>query len=309
MKNRTSADFMLIAVALIWGSGFIAVEYAINAGMNPMMIMAGRFSVAAIVLLIFARKEIAKITKDEWMKGGVAGLLLFLGFVFQTVGQSKTTISNSAFLTATNVVFVPFIVWVITGRKPSNRIFFLALMTFAGVSILTVSPSNMMNFNIGDIYVLICAVLFASHISYLGRAVKNSNSKKITFIQIFIAAVLSLAGLGFTGLDVSADINFVAGVPSILYLGLFSTCLCFFMQTSAQKIANPSKAGIILSTESLFGTMFSILMGMEPFTLKIAAGGLVIMFSVIMTELSPQTNKKEKVNKEIFNNDPLAEQV
>jgi drug/metabolite transporter (DMT)-like permease len=71
----------------------------------------------------------------------------------------------------------------------------------------------------------------------------------------------------------------------VIYLGVFSTCLCFFIQTSAQKRTSASKAGIIMSTEGFFGTLFSILLGMEPLTAKVIIGGIVILTAVILTEV------------------------
>ena len=101
MKNiKFKADVMLLLVAIIWGSGFIATEYAINANMTPLIILAFRFTIAALVLFIFMAKKIKEISRKEWVRGGIAGVILFFAFYFQTIGQSLTTISNSAFITA-----------------------------------------------------------------------------------------------------------------------------------------------------------------------------------------------------------------
>lgn len=286
MKKYTlNADLMLLMVAIIWGTGFIAVEYAFDAGMSAVLILAIRFTVAALILLAVTFKEIKDISATEWVKGSIAGLLLFLGFYLQTAGQALTTVSNSAFITTTNVIMVPFIVWIIARRRPSLKIVLLACLTFVGVTILTWSPANGLSFNHGDLYILLCAVAFAGHIAYLELAVKGHSAKRITFIQISVAAILSLLGLFSSG-DLSlAQVNMAQGLPAVIYLGVFSTCLCFFIQTSAQKRTSASKAGIIMSTEGFFGTLFSILLGMEPLTAKVVLGGIVILTAVILTEV------------------------
>lgn len=69
------------------------------------------------------------------------------------------------------------------------------------------------------------------------------------------------------------------------YLGLFSTCLCYFLQTLAQKHTTPAKAGVLLSTEGLFGSVFSVALGMEALTVNLVAGGLIILASVTLMEL------------------------
>lgn len=292
MKKYTlNADLMLLMVAIIWGTGFIAVEYAIHAGMSAVLILAIRFTLAAIILLAFTLKDIRKITTSEWIKGSIAGVFLFLGFYLQTVGQTLTTVSNSAFITTTNVIMVPFIVWVFVKKRPTLKIVLLACLTFVGVTILTWSPSGGLSFNIGDLYILLCAVAFACHIAYLELAVKGHSAKRITFIQISVAAILSIVGLVVSEDLTFQSVNFAQGLPSVIYLGVFSTCLCFFIQTSAQKRTSAAKAGIIMSTEGFFGTLFSILLGMEPLTVKVVVGGIVILTAVILTEVKFDNKK------------------
>ncbi len=292
-KMMSRADLMLLFVAIIWGSGFIATEYAIVANMEPMLIMAFRFSIASITLFISMRGNLKEIKRKEWMRGGVAGIILFFAFYFQTIGQSMTTVSNSAFITATNVVIVPFIAWGLTRKKPQIKTVILAIVTFIGVAVLTVSPEGGIVLNTGDVYVMVCAILFALHIAYLGIAVRESKAMAIAFIQITVAAAFSLVGLMFQNPQTLTQVDYATGLPAVIYLGLFSTCLCYFLQTSAQKQTTASKAGIIMSMESLFGTLFSIAFGLEQLTNKVVIGGMIILIAVILTEVKFSHNVKQ----------------
>ena len=74
-------------------------------------------------------------------------------------------------------------------------------------------------------------------------------------------------------------------LPLLVFLGIFNTVLCFVMQTRAQKNTSASHAAIILSLESLFGYMISVLSGQDPFVLQGAIGGLVIFFGVLTSEM------------------------
>ena len=288
-KFKVNADIMLLLVAIIWGSGFIATEYAIQSGMSSMTIMAFRFPIAAIILLWFMRGKLKEITKKEWGRGIIAGTILFFAFYSQTLGQSMTTVSNSAFITATNVVIVPFIVWGLTKKRPQLKTILLAGVTFIGVAVLTVSPKGEFTLNIGDLYVVLCAILFALHIAYLGIAVNGSKAMTIAFIQISVAGILSLIGWGFERPFQFSPFEYGIGLPSVIYLGLFSTCLCYFLQTSAQTQTSASKAGIIMSMESFFGTLFSIAIGLEYLTPKVVIGGAIILAAVVLTEVKLST--------------------
>ena len=297
-KSETNADIMLVIVAIIWGCGFIGVEIALDANMSAFLIMAFRFSIAAIVLLIVTFKKIKTIKKSEWIKGSIAGVFLFTGFYLQTIGQNLTTISNSAFITATYVIMVPFIAWIIAKQKPSRKIVVLAFAVLVGVGVLTISPSQGFKLNIGDLLVLLSAMAFACHVAYVELAVSSSSPQIITFIQISVAGLLSLIGLFLFDSSAIAVANYGVGLPAVLFLGLFSTCLCFFMQTSAQKRTSAAKVGIILSTEGFFGTLFSIVLGLEPLTMKIIVGGIIIITAVILTEVKIGS-KKVLVNESV----------
>ncbi len=288
------SDAMLFLVALIWGSGFIATEYALVSHMSLMSIMALRFSIAAVTISLFNWQTFRNISKHEWFTGSIAGCILFLAFYFQTLGQSQSSVSNSAFITATNVVMIPFFAWLLTGVKPTTKTISLACLTFIGVVILTVSFSAGISVNKGDLFVALCAILFALHISYLGKVVHNQNTLHIAIIQLIIAALLSLVGGLLFSQKSPESVNYALGIPAVIYLGLFSTCLCFFLQTTAQKRVNPSKVGIILSLESLFGTLFSLLLGLEPVTVKIFIGGGIILTAVMLTEIKIPKRKTEE---------------
>lgn len=297
-KSETYADIMLVLVAIIWGCGFIGVEIALGANMSAFLIMAFRFNIAAIVLLVVTYKKIKNIKKSEWIKGSIAGVFLFTGFYLQTIGQNLTTVSNSAFITATYVIMVPFIAWVIAKQKPSRKTVVLAFVVLVGVGVLTISPSQGFKLNIGDLFILLSAMAFACHVAYVELAVSSSSPQIITFIQISVAGLLSLIGLFIFDASAITVANYRVGLPAVLFLGLFSTCLCFFMQTSAQKRTSAAKVGIILSTEGFFGTLFSIVLGLEPLTLKIIVGGIIIITAVILTEVKI-VSKKALLNESI----------
>ncbi len=91
---------------------------------------------------------------------------------------------------------------------------------------------------------------------------------------------------------VDAACDGVGGMSAVVYLGVFSTCLCYFLQTTAQKHVNSTKAAIILSTESLFGSIFSVLLGYDPLSAQMVVGGVIILASIILPEFS--FGKKEE---------------
>jgi drug/metabolite transporter (DMT)-like permease len=286
MKNPTlAADASLLLTALIWGTGFAASQYALDSGMPTTLILLFRFGIAAAALAVILNRKLKNLTPRDLKSGFVAGIILFLAFYSQTVGLMFTTPSNNAFITATNVIMVPFITWVVFRKKPKIKFFILAMTTFLGVVILSFSFETGLNFSRGDFFSLLCAFFFALHISYLDMASKKVDALVLTFLQMTVAAAFSLAAFFVMDKGSAGNTDFARGFLPVLYLGLFSTLLCFFIQTSAQKHTTSTKAAIFLSTESLFGALFSVLLRLEPFTFNMLIGGSVILFSIFASEI------------------------
>ncbi len=294
--NSKVADLALVLTALIWGSAFPVSQYAIDSNMSTSLILLLRFSIASIILLILFFKKIKTITKKEFQYGIIAGAFLFLGFYTQTIGLKYTTPSNNAFITAIYVIMVPFITMFVFKKRPKTKFFFLPLITFLGVVILTYSPSSNVLLSKGDLLTLLCALFFALHISYLGIVSKKVDVIKMTFLQMITASILSLLFFVFYDKLVITNIDYTKGILSILYLGIFSTCLCFFIQTYAQSNTSPSKAAMILSTEALFGSLFSVILKIEPFTINLLIGGSLILLTIFAAETDFSKFKKNKKN-------------
>lgn len=287
MKSKERlADLSLIGVSFLWGAGFIAVQYAIQSGLPVSLIVAMRFIIAAAAVFVFRPKRILGIKKQELVTGVVAGLILYGAFLAQTLGQAASSVSNAAFITAIYVVLVPFIIWLFKGHPPKLKMFFLVFTTLAGVLILTYQKNTpLISFSAGDMLLLLCAVGFAAHIAYLGAKAKDFNPVNITFLQMATAGVLGFGVFLATDTAALTGVDWRTGAISVVYLGLVSSAVCYFLQTWAQTITTPSKAAIMMSMESVFGSLFSILIGLEAFRLNIPLGGLVILASVILSEV------------------------
>jgi drug/metabolite transporter (DMT)-like permease len=280
-----TADLSLLLTGLIWGTGFIATHWALESGMPTTLTLLFRFSVSALILGALIFKRIRKITLQELGWGSLAGVILFLAFYAQTAGLRYTTPSNNAFLTGVNVIMVPFITWIIFKRRPKLKFFFLPLVTFIGIVFLSYSGDGTFSLTKGDLFTLLCAFFFALHISYLDVASKKIDTTILTFMQMAIASILSLVVFLLMDAQSLPTIDYMVGLPAVLYSGIFCTLITFFLQTTAQQYTASGKAAIFLSTESLFGALFSVLLNIEPFTYHMLIGGAIILFATIASEV------------------------
>jgi len=282
-NQRRQSILILLVVTMVWGGGFVATEYAIGSGLDTAWILALRFLLAAAALGALFRRKVRASTRSDVVHGVIAGASLFGGFYAQTAGQALTTVSSAAFITATSVVIIPFLLWAMARRRPAPREVFLCLASMGGVLLLTVDFAKSLSFSAGDLLVLLCAVLFALHTAYLGHSCKNDDATNVTFWQLATAGAAALVVLLLRRPPVSVP-QLVAGAWPVAYLGLFSTCLCYALKTRAQQHVPASQAGVVLSMEGVFGTLFSLALGFEALRINMALGGALITVSVILTE-------------------------
>ena len=283
----------LILVTVIWGGGFVASDMALES-MKPFQIMMVRFLLASVLMGVISwgqRKGEEKLKdRSGAIKAGVLmGVTLFMGFAFQIIGLQYTTPSKNAFLTALNVVIVPFIAFVILKKKIGAKGIIGAVMSVLGVGLLSLNGN--FTVSLGDGLTLLCAVGFAFQIFFTSEFVKKYPASVLNTVQMFTAFVLSAISLVIFGEN---DFQVTTqGWLSVLYLGVVSTTICYLIQTACQKYIDETKAAIILSMESVFGTIFSILILHEVVTVRMVIGCAVILAAVIISNMSETSEKIE----------------
>lgn len=287
-KKQYLSDISLLFVAAVWGGGFVAVKDALDT-VTPLLLMSYRFVMAASIMYIFFAKKIGKLSKTDFLSGCVVGTVLFLAFAAQTFGLQYTTASKQGFLTATYVVMVPMLYWIIYRKAPKSKAFIGSILTIAGIAMVSVSKD--MVFNKGDMLTLLCALLFALHIISLEYYTKKVDVLKLSFLQLAVAAVLFVvSALIFE--PIAFDLTPRAW-GAIVYLAIFSTFACFTVQTIAQKHTTSSHASIIMSLESVFAAIFGVLLLRETMTTLMIGGCVLIFVAILLIEVE---FKKKKVS-------------
>ena len=286
MMKKWLAIGGLILVTVIWGGGFVASDMALGS-MKPFQIMMVRFLLASVLMGMISMGQHKKEGKLENRAGAIKagilmGIALFAGFALQIIGLQYTTPSKNAFLTALNVVIVPFIAFIILKKKVGMKGIIGAIMSVIGVALLSLNGN--LTLSLGDGLTLLCAVGFAFQSCLTGEFVKEYLASVLNMVQMITAFVLSAVSLVIFGEN---DFQVTTqGWLSVLYLGVISTTVCYLLQTACQKYVDETKAAIVLSMESVFGTIFSIIILHEVITLRMVIGCAIILAAVIISNLS-----------------------
>ena len=279
--NKYKGEFGLFLVAIVWGSGFVGTQLSLEGGLTPLQVITFRFLIGSILInLIFFKTIKSNINKKAIKSGIILGVILFIAFALQTVGLLYTTASKNAFLTAVNVIVVPFIGFIVYKRKLDKISIITSITTLIGIGII--SLQNNFSINIGDLLTILCAILFGFHIFFTSEYSSDNNPFVLTSIQFITTFILSFILQICVG-EFSIDTN-TSGYLGVLYLGIFTTTLAFLMQTLCQSKVDSSKSAIILSTEAVFGAIFSVVFLGEVLTYKMMLGSLMILLSIIGSE-------------------------
>lgn len=292
-KDDYIAKLALFTAALIWGAGFIASQLALDSGLSSSAVMLGRFGIAAVLMLAIFFKPIREnIKKKRIISGMILGVLLFAAFITQILGLEYSTPSSNALITATNVVMVPFLWWAVSKQRPMRISFFTSFLCLAGIAVLSMDFSAGFSLGFGDLLTLLAAFLFACQITATGVLAPKMDFRVLVFLQLAVATLCSLIVFLLVDRDFSAFLK-PRGFAALLYLGVFSTCVCYFLQTKAQVRVPSSTAAIILSTESLFGAILSVMAGYDKLDAKLVFGGLMIFCSVILPDVWFRLNENK----------------
>ncbi|WP_340147283.1 DMT family transporter [Ruminiclostridium josui] len=256
----------------------------------PHILLGFRFTIACIMLGVIFYKRLKNITFEYLWKGGVIGLFLFLGYSTQTIGITNTTPGKNAFLTAIYCVIVPFLFWLVDKSKPDIYNYSAAVICITGIGLVSLTGS--FTVGIGDAFTLLGGFIYAAHLVAVAKLGKGKDPIILTIVQFGFAAVFSwIIGLTVEYIPKEVSIQNVAG---ILYLAVFATAVALLFQNIGQKYTHPSAAAIILSLESVFGVMFSIIFYGEKLTVRLAWGFLLIFIAVIISETKLSFIKKSK---------------
>ncbi len=274
---RLKADLTLLLAATIWGTAFVAQRTAAQSS-GVFLFNGLRFLLGALVLLPFVLRE--RRSQPEYKMSGkdkvgilVAGLLLFAAGSFQQMGLQYTTAGNAGFITGLYVVFIPLILAASSRQHLGRSTWGASLLAASGLFLL--STSGRMRLAYGDALVLVSAVVFALHVSYIGRLVQRMNVLPLAAGQYLVTA---LASLGI-GVLVESDLPTVitnAWLP-IVYTGIFSIGLGYTLQALGQRLAPPADAAILLSMEAPIAAISGwLLLGESLAPVQLAGAGLML---------------------------------
>lgn len=281
LSKPLQADLALVCITFIWGSTFTVVKQSLESA-SPILFVALRFWIAAIVCTALMPGQVRKIDRTTMFRGVVLSFILFGGFVFQTLGLRNTNPSYSAFITSLSVLLVPLLGFLVFHHKPRPQTLAGVILAIVGLFLLLARLSQI-TMGSGDFLTLICAVLFGLHILLLGRFVSVSDYRQLILLQLVGTAILGSISVP---LFEKPFLNWNPRLALALAVtGLLATAFALYVQARAQRLTTANHAALIFSLEPFFAALFAFWILGQVLTLREWCGGVLVLAGILVSEL------------------------
>lgn len=280
-------EIALVMVTMLWGSTFLIIHIAMQHS-GPLFFVGLRFTIAGLMALLVFRKHMSGLTRYEVGAGIAIGSALFLGYYLQTHGLRTITSSQSAFITALYVPIVPLLQWAVLKRPPGLMSWIGVALAFTGLILLAGPDAGTLSFSPGEAATLAGAVAIAAEIILIGLFASKVDSRRVTFVQLMTAGLLSFALMPVLGEAIPAFSWLWAGAA--IGLGLASAVIQLTMNW-AQKSVSPTRATVIYAGEPVWGGIVGRLAGDRLPALALVGAALIVA-GVIASEAKIGRRKK-----------------
>lgn len=301
MKNqKLKGNLIMLLTSIIWGTSFIAqskgVELISPTAFNGIRSLLGSVVLLPVIAVMDTVRE--KKESNSWLNknliiGGIlCGILLCTATTLQTAGMVYTSPGKAGFITALYMVIIP-IIGLFTGRKAGKVIWISVFLAVVGLYLMCINSA--FTINKGDVLIFICAFVFAGHILVIDRFSPIVDGVKLSCVQFFVCGVINI-----TGMLIFEDFNLQPVLDcsaSIAYSGIMSCGVAYTLQIIGQKYTDPTSASILMSLESVFATLTTVILVACGWSLTGGAlsfreiSGCVLMFIAIILVQLPEKGK------------------
>ncbi len=339
----------LVMVNALWGFSFPVVKmlneltdahFGINEASESTAfrvivsswMIAVRFTLALVMLVILWNRLVREATRQEWLAGAAIAVMFYVGLVLQVIGLATIPASRSGFLTSLTAVFTPLFGVIVFRRIPSRWMVMGALLAVAGVVVLTGlvewTPSGIRlaedaadRWTLGDTLTTTGSVFFAFQVLLLDYYGKRIESSRITPGMFLVTAILGWMTTLFVLFTPIRDWTLVPDmsitdwteltmrlpfVLAMFALAFFCSLLSFGWMNRYQPQITASQAAVIYSLEPVFASSWALFLpgmlapwtGMEhpneKITFGLWMGGALILLANVVALYPSKSNRETK---------------
>jgi len=270
---------VLVVVTAIWGVTFVQVKDAV--ALYPLFaFLALRFAIASCTLAPGLRR-VRTLGAGGLGAGALAGSLVGAGYVLQTAGLQRTSVSSTGFITGMYVVLTPLIALALFRAR-------IGVLTWAGIGLATAGLALLSGVHagsvVGDVLVLAGAAVYSLQIVLMERYAPRYDAIAFTLVEMLAA---------FGGLAVVAaalgDLRMPHGWTvwgALVVTGVFASALGYLAQTWAQRRATATQTALAFTLEPVWTAFFGFTLAGDRLGAVAWLGCVLIMAGIGIAEPS-----------------------
>lgn len=272
----------------IYGMGNVVMKIAYE-GISPLWCAALRFGIAFLVfMLVFGRKVVPLLRRARLGAWLPSSAFMAVSYLACSLAVNLTSATNAGFFIALPMLFTPVLSLVITGNKFGKSTVVLQGVVVAGLYLLCCN-GGALQFGWGELFGLASSAMFAASLVFGERGLGEIDPIALSTAQIGITFVAALAAaIAFEPVP-AFELVPAASWVSIAFLGLFGTCLAFFLQNYALAHVPSATVSVILCAEPVFTAAISAVALGEVLTgMGIAGAVLIVACTMLASRIEPK---------------------
>ena len=281
-SQQTQADMMLLLVSLCWGVSYFMMDICLRE-LGTFTLNIYRFVGAFFLIVLLFPRKMRHISRTTARYAFFVGIALYFTYFGATVGVQLTSQSNAGFLCAMSVVVTPILDLIFKHRKPPRKLTLVVLACAVGIGLMTLNEQ--LQFNIGDLFCLGCAVANAA------MAVIDETAVVKEDVDAFQLGALSIGVCGLL-CTVTALLTETPHLPAsnvtvgcVLFLMVFCTGLPFIIQPIAQQYTSAVHVGVIFTMEPVFACFVAYALAGERLLPRGYVGAVILLFAMLWMEI------------------------
>jgi drug/metabolite transporter (DMT)-like permease len=269
----------LVAVTAIWGMTFVQVKDAVE--LFPLFaFLAWRFAIASAVLAVPGARQLRGLGARGFAEAALLGVLLGAGYVLQTEGLARTTVSSTGFVTGMYVVLTPLIALVLFRTVIPVPAWLGVMLATIGLALLAGVHADSA---VGDLLVLGGAAVYSLQIVLMERYAPLYDPVALTLVEM-LAATAGLIVVAAARGELSEPPRGWTVWGALLVTGLFASALAYLVQTWAQRRTSATRTALVFTLEPVWAALFGFTLAGDRLGATGWIGCAAIMGGIVLAE-------------------------
>jgi drug/metabolite transporter (DMT)-like permease len=292
VQNKDSAGHLSALVTIIiWGTTFTSTKILLQT-FTPVEVQVMRNVIAFLALYLAKPQRL--IVAEKWHEllfagAGLTGLTLY--HVFENTSLSATNVANTSLIVATSPFFIALLSFKFLKAEKPGPLFFAGFLTaITGIALISINGAMNLRLNpFGDLLAFGASVVWAFY-SVITKKLSSYGYDNIQITRrIFgYGLIFSLPLMFFADFRLSLELPRLLLTPvnlgNMLFLGVCASALCFGAWNFAVKMLGAVKTSVYIYMIPVISVSTSAIVLGEPVTWMLAAGAVLTLLGLILSE-------------------------